>query len=167
MNENGKVFIDEGVVDQAVTVRCQYMTHAAQKTITVSYDNQLEIDCPSKIVGTSSNAVATYNSEVVSPKWSIVSGGQNVQIDQNGSMTVTASGDAVVQAAYSGYTTQKSVQVEYKQGTSSETTVDEDGSVTTSTTVVVENPDGTTTSTTTSTTVREDGFTSQTESTLI
>ena len=97
----------------------------------------------------------------------IVSGGQNVQIDQDGSITVTASGVAVMQASYAGYTASKSVQVEYKQGTSSETTVDEDGTVTTSTTVVVENPDGTTTSTTTSTSVREDGFMSQTESTLV
>ena len=65
MNENGKVSIKQGVVGQAITICCRYGTATAQKTITVSYDNQLTIECATAIVGESGTAIAIYNSEVV------------------------------------------------------------------------------------------------------
>ena len=96
MNENGKLSVNEGVVGQHVTVRCQYRSFTAEKTFTVSYDNQLTIECASNVTGVSGNAVALYNSATVQPEWSIIDGGQFIQIGQDGAITVTASGDAVV-----------------------------------------------------------------------
>lgn len=168
MNENGKVSINKGCVNQEITIRCQYNGKYAQKTITVSYEtNQLMIECPVKVIGTSGNAVAVYNQNVVSPVWSITSEQPCVQIGLDGNMTITASGNAVIQASYLGYTAIKEIQVEYLSGTSSETIVGENGDVTTSTTTTVSNPDGTTTVTKSSTVVMPDGFMKQIESTLV
>ena len=118
-------------------------------------------------VGTAGNAVAVYNSSVVQPTWSVVDGQQLVQIDSTGQMAFSASGQATIAAAYNGLTCTKQIDIQYKAGTTQETSVDKDGTMTVSETTVVENPDGSTTTTTTSMAVSEDGFASTTESTLI
>lgn len=168
MNSSGKVEINSGVQSQTIEIHCEYGGMAASKQIVVAYDdNQLDIECASPIVGTSGNAIATYNSAQITPTWSIDEGQQYVAIDNSGNLTISASGNAVIKAEYNGYSRTKSIEVQYQANTSSHTTVDEDGSVTTETETVVTNPDGSTTTTTTSMTVHEDGFASTTESTLI
>lgn len=133
------------------------------KTITVSYDNQLSIECANTLSGTSATVVARYNGTVVSPTWSITSGGTNATIAQDGTLTILNSGNITIEATYNSYTATKDVAVEYVNNMSSQTIVNNDGSVTTETQVIVENQDGTTTTTTTSNTTNEDGSFSQTE----
>ena len=136
----------------------------ATASTTVSYDNQLSIEGPDTITGQVGNVVAIYNDAMVSPVWSIVSGGSYATIDALGEVTISSSGSIVVQATYNGYTTTKSMDVVYRANTTTETVVDDEGNVTTETTTTVENPDGTTSLETTSTTTNADGSFSQTES---
>ena len=148
MNANGRMQIAQGAQGGLVTVRCEYMGEAREKTVSVTYDNQLAIECAPTIVGTSGNAVATYNSEPVSASWSVAAGGGHASIAQDGSVTVASDGDVTIRAEYGGYVTQRTVSVRYEPGTTSQTTVGEDGSVTTERQTVVENPDGSTETTT-------------------
>ena len=147
VTENGRFSVNEGVQGKEVTVRCQYRTFAAEKTFTVSYDNQLTIECAATMTGTSGNAVALYNGAAVSPAWSIISGGSYASIDAAGEISISSSGGVTLQAEYSGLTATKGVEVAYQENTTSQTTVNPDGSVTTETETVVENPDGSTTTT--------------------
>ena len=55
------------------------------KNIAVTYDNQLVVECASSVSGTSGNAVARYNSQVVQPEWSLVSGEGVVSLSSDGS----------------------------------------------------------------------------------
>jgi len=162
MNQNGKVTIHEGAVSAAVTVQCEYGGLVKTKTVTVSYDNQLTIECADTLLGTSGNAIALYNSQIITPVWSVTAGSDCIQIDSAGAIIISQSGSATLQASYNGYTAQKTVAVQYDSGTSSQTTVNDDGSITTETQTVVENPDGSTTTTSESITVNDDGSTSQT-----
>lgn len=80
--------------------------------------------------------VVTYNGEFVSPDqttFTVTSGGSHASIDSNGTITIISSGTIVLQASYNGYTTSKSIVLNYVANTSSQTTVNEDGSVTTET----------------------------------
>ena len=163
INANGKVTINSGVQNQNIIVNCTYGGYSDSKTITISYDNQLAIECAAEISGTSGNAVAMYNSDVVTPTWSITSGNQYATINSNGEITILSSGTIVIQAVYSSYTTTKTVSVAYVIGQSSSTEIGDDGSVTTTTTTIVENQDGSTTETSTSTTTHDDGSVSNTE----
>lgn len=95
--------------------------------------------------GTSGVLVARYNQEIVSPAWSITSGGSYASIDSSGNITISQTGDITVQAAYNGYTATKDIHVEYNENTTTETIIGENGSVTTRTSTVTENQDGTTT----------------------
>lgn len=115
------------------------------KNITVSYDNQLLIECSDTMNGTSGILVARYNQEIVFPTWSITSGGSCASIDASGNVTITKTGEITVQATYNGYTATKDIHVEYNANTTTETIIGEDGSVTTRTSTVTENQDGTTT----------------------
>lgn len=164
INENGKVTINSGVQNQTITVHCVYDEYSDDKTITISYDNQLSIECATELTGTSGTAIARYNSEVVTPTWSITSGNQHASIDSNGEITIVSNGTIIIQATYSSYTTSKTVNVTYVSGTSSTTEINDDGSVTTTTTTTVENQDGSTTETSSSTTTHDDGSISITES---
>lgn len=136
----------------------------ATASTTVSYDNQLTIEGPDEITGQTGNVVARYNGVMVSPVWSIVSGGSYATIDALGELTISSTGGIVVQATYNGYTTTKGMDVVYRANTTTETVVDDEGNVITETTTTVENPDGTTSLETTSTTTNVDGSFSQTES---
>ena len=69
-----------------------------------------------------------------------------------------------IEVQYQGYTTDKTISVEYEPNTSSETVVNEDGSITTTTETTIANSDGSTTTETTSTTTNEDGSFVKTES---
>lgn len=119
------------------------------------------------MTGEVGNAVARYNSTIVQPVWSIQAGQQYATIDALGEIAILDSGSITIKADYNGYSSTKTVQVVYQSNTTSQTTVDEDGTVTTETTTVTENPDGTITTTSSSTSITEDGFISQTESTTI
>ena len=145
INENGKIAIAEGAIAKDINVQCTYNGQTATKTINVTYDNELVIECAPKIVGTSGNVVSRYNSSVVQPTWSITSGESYATIDNAGQISIMSSGNVTVNAVYNGYSCSKSIAVEYAANTSSETVIDEDGTVTTSQSTTVQNPDGTTT----------------------
>ena len=165
INSNGKVTINEGVTSQQIEITCTYRQSTATKQITVSYDNQLTIECQDLIAGTSGNAIARFNSTVVEPTWSITSGSQYGTIDSSGNINVLGTGEITVNAAYSSYTATKAVSLYYDASTTSHTEVNEDGSVTTETiTTNVDSETGETTQTTTSETVNEDGSSSSTSS---
>ena len=125
-----------GTVSKSITVSCTYDGNTVTKTMTVSYDNQLSIQCADTLSGTDGNVVVTYNGEFVAPNlvtFTISSGGSHASIDSNGTITITSSGTIVLQASYNGYTTNKSIVLNYIANTSSQTTVNDDGSVTTET----------------------------------
>ena len=163
INQNGKVSITEGADGNTIIVRAVYRGNIDDKEITVSYDNQLTIEGLDTMVGTSGNVIARYNSSVVSPTWSITSGSSYASIDSSGNITIIGTGTIVVSCSYNNYTTTKTIEVEYASGASSQTTISEEGTVTTETTIVVENQDGSTTTTSTTEVVNEDGSSSITE----
>lgn len=119
ITENGKLTINEGVSSKAITVRCQYRTVATEKTFIVSYDNQLTIECATIMTGVVGNAVALYNGVVVSPVWSITTGGSHATIDALGEISISSSGDITLQATYSDMTVTKNVAVVYQENATS------------------------------------------------
>jgi hypothetical protein len=68
-------------------------------------------------------------------------------MSSDGSIVLLASGKVVLQASFNGLTAYKEVQAAYQPGTTSQTIVNPDGSVTTVTYTTVENDDGSTTTT--------------------
>lgn len=161
INSNGKVTIEEGADNNSITIQATYNNIDATKIISVSYDNQLTIECSDTITGTSGNAIARYNSTIVTPTWTITSGNEYATIDSNGSLTITDSGNVTIEAVYNNYTTTKQISVVYDAGTVSETIVDESGNVTTETTTTSVDPEtGNTTITSTAVTINEDGSSS-------
>ena len=169
VNQYGRVDITSGTISQSITVTAQYVdsgnTYTNTLTTTVTYDNQLTIQCSDTITGTSGNCVAVYNEIVVTPTWSITSGGSHATINSTGDITITSSGNITVQAVYSGYTTTKNITLVYEANTTTDTTVNEDGSTTTTTTTTTTDPQtGATTTESNSTTTNEDGSQSHTTS---
>lgn len=67
INNNGKVTINSGVTTQQITISLTYNGETVTKTITISYDNQLVIEGPDSMTGTSGNVIARYNGTVVTP----------------------------------------------------------------------------------------------------
>lgn len=168
INEYGRVDITSGISDKTIVIQCEHDGLVATASILISYDNQLIVEGPDRIEGTSGNVIARYNSNVVTPTWSITSGSNYATIDSAGVITVLSTGTIMVRAFYSGYPATKSISVVYVEGTSSQTIVDEDGSVTTETTTTTTDPDtGAITESSTATTVHEDGSISETNSTTI
>lgn len=133
INENGRVNIKPGASSSTIVVECDYKGMRAVKTITVTYDNYLIIESPLTIAGTTGNAIARYNGEVVAPTWSITSGGSHASVDASGQIAIQSSGDIVLQASYARMTATKNIALVYEENTSSHTTVNDDGSVTTET----------------------------------
>lgn len=168
INQYGRVDIVSGTVNKTINVQATYTKYGNYSdsiTIQVTYDNQLVIQCPDTITGTSGSCAAMYNNTAVTPTWSITSGNQYATINQNGEITISGSGVVTIQAVYSSYTTTKSINVVYQANTTTETTVNEDGSTTTTTTTEMTDPEtGSTTTTTTTTTTNEDGSTTYIES---
>ena len=169
INENGKVTIDVGVINEPIVVQAVYRGKTATKTITISYDNQLTIEGADTITGTSGNVIGRFNSTTVNPEWTIVNGNNFAQIDNRGNITIVSSGTIEVEAEYtrnnSTYTATKQINLVYDAGTTTETTIDENGTVTTETTTTTTDQEtGATTTTTTTTTTDENGY-SQTTST--
>lgn len=172
-NGNGKINIVTGAQNNSITVQATYtdslgVTSTETKIISVTYDNDLAIEGPAMMLGTSGNLVARYNRSIVTPVWSITTGGQYASIDSTGEITITSSGTIIVSATYSGYTTTKTIDLEYEANSSTQTEVDSDtGSVTTTTTTTTQGQDGSTTTTTTTTVVNSDGSGSETTSTTV
>ena len=169
INENGKVDIEVGTTNEQIVVQAVYKGKTATKTITISYDNQLTIEGADTITGTTGNLIARFNSTTVNPEWTIVNGNNFATIDNRGNITIISSGTIEVEAEYvrnnNTYTTTKEVNLVYDAGTTTETTVDENGTVTTETTTTTTDQEtGATTTTTTTTTTDENGY-SQTTST--
>lgn len=168
VNSNGKVSIVEGTINQIIVVQAVYNTHTDSKTVTISYDNQLTIECADTITGTSGNAIACYNGNIIVPVWTITSGSTYGSISASGEITITSSGTITLSATYNGYTTTKNIELIYDAGSSTETIIDEQGNVTTETTVTTTDPQtGSTTTTITTTTTNEDGSSSSTETSTI
>ena len=172
INENGKVTIDIGVINEQIVVQAVYKGKTATKTITISYDNQLTIEGADTITGTSGNIIGRFNSTTVNPEWTIVNGNNFATIDNRGNITIISSGTIEVEAEYTRnnniYTATKQITLIYDVGTTTETTVDENGTVTTETTTTsTDQETGATTTTTTTTTTNEDGssHTTSTETT--
>ena len=164
INQWGRVDINPDTVGEYIVVQASYTTYTEQKTIQISYDNQLVIQCPDTITGVSGSVVALYNNNGCVPVWSITSGNANATINEYGELTILQSGDITIQAVYNGYTTTKNVTLVYQSNTTQETVINPDGSVTETTTTTTTDPDtGTTTTETTSTTTNEDGSTSYTQ----
>lgn len=170
INENGKVDVASGTSDKNIIVQCRCNGMTVQKTINISYDNEFAIQSAPTIVGTSGNVVFTWNGEWIAPPevtFSIISGNQYATIDENAFFQISGTGDVVVQASYNGETATRTVRVEYVADTSSQTVIEEDGTIYTDTQTVVENQDGSTTTTTSAVTYNPDGSFVQTETTTI
>lgn len=168
INQYGRVDIVSGTSNKPITVQATYTKYGNYSdtiTINISYDNQLVIQCPETITGTSGSCAAMYNNTAVTPTWSITSGNQYATINQNGEITISGSGVVTIQAVYSSYTTTKTINVVYQANATTETVVNEDGSTTTTTTTETTDPEtGSTTTTTTTTTTNDDGSMSYVES---
>ena len=163
INQWGRVDIKPDTVGEYIVAQAVYDTYTEQKTIQITYDNQLIIQCPDTITGESGTCVALYNNNGCVPVWSITSGGSNATINEYGEITILQSGEITIQAVYSGYTTTKTITLEYQAGTTQETVINSDGSVTETTTTSETDPQtGVTTTESTSTTTNEDGSTSYT-----
>ena len=169
INEHGKVEIDVGVVNETIIVQAIYRGHTTTKTITISYDNQLIIEGADTITGTEGNVIARFNNTIVNPEWTITNGNNFASIDNRGNITVLSSGTIELTAEYQRngitYTTEKQIEIIYDTESTTETTIDENGTVITETTSTTIDPNtGATTTTTTTTTTDENGY-SQTTST--
>ena len=169
INEHGKVEIDIGVINEDIIVQAVYRGKTATKTINISYDNQLIIEGADTITGISGNVIARFNSTIINPEWTIVNGNNFATIDNRGNITVLSSGTIEIEAEYQRnnvtYTAEKQIEIVYDTESTTETTIDENGTVTTETTSTTTDPNtGSTTTTTTTTTTDENGH-SQTTST--
>jgi len=161
INSNGKVDIDVGVENETIVIQFTYNGNTITKSITISYDNQLIIEGADTITGTSGNVICRYNSTTVNPEWTITSGNGHAIIDNRGNITILESGTIIIQANYHNYTATKQIELVYDAGTTTETTIDENGTVTTETTsTTTDQETGATTTTTTTTTTNEDGSSS-------
>ena len=164
INSNGKVTIDETANNNAITVKAVYLGNTITKQIYVTYGSQLNIEISNVMTGTSVNAVARFNGEVVTPTWSIIEGSSHATIASDGTITIISDGSVTISATYNGYTTTKTVTADYQADATSSTTVNEDGSVTTETTTTTTDTEtGATITTTSSNTIYEDGSSSSTE----
>lgn len=158
INSNGKVDIDVGVENEIIVIQFTYNGNTITKSIIISYDNQLIIEGADIITGTSGNVICRYNSTTVNPEWTITSGNGHAIIDNRGNITILESGTIIVQADYHNYTATKQIELVYDAGTTTETTIDENGTVTTETTsTTTDQETGATTTTTTTTVTNEDG----------
>ena len=163
INEHGKVDIDVGVINEDIIVQAEFRGRTITKTITISYDNQLTIEGADTITGTSGNVIGRFNSTIVNPEWTIVNGNNFATIDNRGNITIISSGTIEVEAEYvrnnNTYTATKQIELIYDAETTTETTVDENGTVTTETTTTTTDQEtGATTTTTTTTTTDESGY---------
>ena len=144
INEHGKVEIDVGVINEDIIVQAVYRGKTATKTINISYDNQLIIEGADTITGTSGNVIARFNSTIINPEWTIVNGNNFATIDNRGNITVLSSGTIEIEAEYQRnnvtYTAEKQIEIVYDTESTTETIIDENGTVTTETTSTTTDP---------------------------
>lgn len=166
INPYGRITIKSAADNNQITVTATYGHLTETKTITVTYDNQLTIECADTLIGTSGNAIAMYNDSVVEATWSITSGSSYATIANDGSITILDDGEVTISATYNSSTVSKTITVQYDAGQSSSTSVDPStGAITHSETVTTVDPStGATTETSTSTTMNADGTSSETTS---
>ena len=175
INQNGKVFIESGSINNVVIVSASYVsnnrTYTATKSITVTYDNELIIESPATITGTEGNIIVKFNSENItsSATITVTSGSSHINngiIGSTGAFTILDSGSITVQVSYLGYTATKTIQLVYSNTSATTIVENEDGSITTETSVETTDPNtGDVTTESTSTTMNEDGSSSSTTST--
>jgi hypothetical protein len=166
INQYGRIDVYSGISNKSITIAFSSNEGTVTKTLSVSYDNQLDIEGPDSIFGEYGNVVAKFNDTIVTPTWSIVSGGSNATISNDGTITVLDSGDITVQATYSDVTTRKTISVRYVDDTYSKTLVSPDGKIITIQTLEeTQNQDGSTTTNTSGRSMDENGDTSTTETT--
>ena len=67
---------------------------------------------------------AVYDATIITPEWVITPQGP---IISNNTITFTESGTYILQASYNGITSEKQIKVEYKEGWSTDTVIDESG----------------------------------------
>lgn len=116
--------------------------------------------------GVSGNLLARYNSAIVTPVWSIISGSGYASISSDGTVTIISDGTITVAATYSGLIATKDIDVVYVADTQTETVVTPDGSVTTTTTTTTTDQEtGETVETQVSSTTNPDGTSSTTNTT--
>lgn len=145
INSNGRIDINSGTINRNIAITCQVSGSSVTRVIGVTYGNQLSIEGSETMQGATGNVVSRYNGTVVTPTWSLTDGQANATIANDGTITIIQSGNITVQATYNGYTTTKDIAVQYAANKSSQTLVDEEGSVTTLTETIIENQDGSTT----------------------
>ena len=158
INSNGKVEIEVGVISEQIIVQAVFRGQTVTKNITITYDNQLIIEGADTITGTSGNVICRFNSTIVNPEWTLTAVNGIASIDNRGNITFNDSGTIIIEAVYHGYTTTKQIELVYDADTTTETTIDENGTVTTETTSTsADQQTGSTTTTTTTTVTHEDG----------
>ena len=168
INSNGKVTIEPGVSNEVIIVKADYNGNVVTKTITISYDNQLEIENADTIEGTTGNVVGRFNGNTVNPEWSIIEGSSLATIDNRGNITIINSGTITIQAIYHGYTVTKEINLVYNDDATTQTTVDESGNITHITNIDETDPEtGITTNTTITTIINDDGSSITTSTALV
>ena len=170
INETGRVDIEPGTIGQTIVIQASAKGLTTTKTMVITFDNDLSIDVANTLTGTSGNAIARYNDEIVyNPQWAVVSGSEYGNINALGEITITASGTMVISATYNGYMTTKSIELIYNANTETHTHTDpETGTTTTTTTTTETDPStGETTVTETTTITQPDGYTTETTSTTV
>lgn len=129
------------------------------KPLTSSYGgfiedtHHLSVNGLSSITGETCELSAMYdNIDVTSAcTWAIISGGDDATINSNGVITIMTwayNSNVTVQAAYSGLTATKSINLTYMQGTEvvteTDVFIDESGNTYTSVNTTISNQDGST-----------------------
>ena len=100
--------------------------------------HHLNISVPDKIAGTSAQIYAIYDGDVVEPIWTISPQGP---IISDNIIEFTESGTYTITAKHAGMTVAKSVILEYKDGWTTETSIDDSGDYPVSNTVTID-PNG-------------------------
>lgn len=166
INQSGQITILTGAENSLITVQADYDNMTDSKQISVTYIKYLRIEGMSTLTGTSGNLVALYQSLVVNPTWSIISGNQYATISQSGEITIISSGQITVQATYNNEVETKVITLVYDAGSSSQTEVNPDtGAITNTETTTTTDPEtGAVTETSTTTITNPDGSSSETQS---
>lgn len=98
----------------------------------------LNIISPDIVSGESCTISAIYDDTIVVPEWSITPSGPTIS---GGTLTFTESGTYILQASYNNLVATKQVNVEYKEGWSTDTVIDDTGDYPVSNTTTTD-PDG-------------------------
>ena len=127
---------------------------------------RFEIAAPNTLAAETCQCIASLNGDVLTSgvQWSVASGANYVSINNTGLLTVSSSANnsnVTLQAIYGNFSATHEINVTYKSGSTSESTmetvIDESGNTTTTTTTTTTNNDGTETTQSTSITYNSNG----------